>query len=96
MVSLTVLFFVWTVVQSRVDQFHMRKAWGNEYSVPNFHDFKSSVLMLLYHGFERDSLEVERVYGQSNRMKELEDRAKEVKVRLVATESGWMLSTKED
>lgn len=57
------------------------------------HDFKSSALTLLYHGFERESLEAKA--GKTTREQELYDQVKKETVQLVDTEHGLKLRTVE-
>ena len=92
-VGLLVIFFVWMVVYGRVSQLQLQKQWTDQDSVPPVYDFKSSALDLLFHGLDGETLRHLQGTGASNQEKELEQRAKEVTVRLVATEQGWKLSS---
>jgi hypothetical protein len=94
-VGLLVIFFVWMVVYSRVSQSQLQKRWTDQGSVPPVYDFKSSALNLLFHGLDSETLRHLQGTGAPNQENELEKRAKEVTVRLVATEQGWKLSSIE-
>ncbi|KAF1844329.1 uncharacterized protein K460DRAFT_369193 [Cucurbitaria berberidis CBS 394.84] len=89
-VVLTLLFFVWVVVQAKLDQSQLRKIWEGEGMHAPFYDFKSSALALLFHGLDDNSRrELEEVGSTS----EMEKISKDVKIQLVATEKGWKLAT---
>ncbi|CAO2652568.1 Nn.00g008510.m01.CDS01 [Neocucurbitaria sp. VM-36] len=92
-VALTLVFFIWVIVQARTDQSHLRKAWEKEGVHAPFHDFKSSALTLLFHGLDDDSRRELIDVGSSNRTCEMEKRSKDVNIQLVATERGWKLAT---
>lgn len=95
-VALTLLFFVWVVIQAKIDQSRLYKRWvgrGGDQPQP-FHDFKSSALTLLFHGLDKESLDSMVDVGSSNREKELNNLSKQSEVQLKPTEQGWKLSTK--
>jgi hypothetical protein len=80
-------------VYSRVSQLQRQKRWTDLGSIPPVYDFKSSALDLLFHGLDSETLRYLQDTSASNHEKELEERAKEVTVRLVATNEGWKLSS---
>lgn len=92
-VALTLLFFVWMVIQAQKDQSRLHKTWAGE-GIPNpFHNFKSSSLAVLFHGLDPNSLKQLADIGSTNRQKELAKMSKHTKVQLVPTEQGWKLAT---
>ncbi|KAF3050053.1 hypothetical protein E8E11_008190 [Didymella keratinophila] len=92
-VVLTLVFFIWVVMRSRRDQSGLLSMWGQQRHRGGFHDFKSSALTLLFHGFDADSLSSMADVGSTNREGELDRLSKVTKVQLVATSQGWKLST---
>jgi hypothetical protein len=92
-VVLTLLFFAGVVIQAKLDQSRLHKAWAFEGTLNKLdHDFKSSALTLLFHGLSKDSLDSMAAVGSTNREKELKKLAKETNVQLVPTDQGWKLS----
>lgn len=92
-VGLLLVFFTWMVVYARVSQSQLRKQWASQESVPLIHDFKSSASSVLLHGLDDATLQRMDNVGASNSEREAGKRAKEVIVRLVATDQGWKLSS---
>jgi hypothetical protein len=56
MVCLLLIFFVWMVVHSRINQSQLRRQWTSEGVAPPVHDFKSSALSILFHRLNQESL----------------------------------------
>ncbi|KAF2678046.1 hypothetical protein K458DRAFT_143423 [Lentithecium fluviatile CBS 122367] len=92
-VGLTFIFFVGMILQATIEQNRLRKEWTHGNTAPPNYDFKSSALTLLYHGLDQQSVAILGNVGSSNRETELDQHARDVHVRLVATEQGWKLPT---
>lgn len=93
-VGLTLLFFVWVVLQGRHDQALLHKRWENEGTAGNlYHDFKSGALTVLFHGLDDESRRKLADAESSKLQKELPEISKGVKAQLVPTQSGWKLSS---
>lgn len=92
-VGSTLMFFIWVVIQSKIDQAQLRKAWEKEGVHAPFYDFKSSALTLLFHGLDDGSRRELVDVGSTNQTSEMEKRVKNVDIQLIATERGWKLST---
>ena len=95
-VVLTLVFFAWMVTRTERDQSGLRKMWTSTGEQVPPHDFKSSALPVLFHGFDGDSQHRFSKIGSTNKQEELRESSKDVKVQLVATDQGWRLSTKHD
>lgn len=95
-VVLTLVFFAWMVTRTERDQSGLRKMWISTGEQVPPHDFKSSALPVLFHGFDGDSQHRFSKIGSTNKQEELRESSKDVKVQLVATDQGWRLSTKHD
>jgi hypothetical protein len=92
-VVLTLLFFAGVIIQAKLDQSRLHKAWAFEGTLSKLDDdFKSSALTLLFHGLNKDSLDSMAAIGSTNGEKELKRLAKETNVQLVPTDQGWKLS----
>lgn len=84
LVVMLLLFFICTIVQSRNQQARLQSS----------HDFKSSALTLLFHGLDyRSQRQLEYIGCNNNRMQELQDKTRDVRVKLLQTEQGWKLSS---
>lgn len=94
-VVLTLVFFVWMVVRAERNQAGLHKMWSSAGGRVSPHDFKSSALPVLFHGFDGDSQRRLSKVGSTNTQEELRESSKGVEVQLVATEQGWRLSTKQ-
>lgn len=92
-VAFTLIFFIWVVVQAKLDQAQLRKAWENHGTHAPFYDFKSSALTLLFHGLDDNSRRDLVDVGSTNRTAEMAKRSKNVDIQLVSTERGWKLAT---
>jgi hypothetical protein len=92
-VGLLLIFFAWMVVYARVSQSQLRKQWVGQDTAPLIHDYKSSALSVLLHGLDHDSLRHIGDVSASKAESEVEKSAKEITVKLVATEQGWKLSS---
>lgn len=92
-VALTLLFFIWIILQARRDQGLLRKREAAGRALAPAHDFKSGALPLLFHGLDEQMQRKLADIGCSNREGELADRSKEIMIRLVATDQGWKLSS---
>ncbi|OAL56194.1 hypothetical protein IQ07DRAFT_581577 [Pyrenochaeta sp. DS3sAY3a] len=91
-VAFTLIFFIWVVVQAKVDQAQLRKAWESHDTHAPFYDFKSSALTLLFHGLDDNSRRDLVDVGSTNRTSEMAKRSKNIDIQLVATERGWKLA----
>jgi hypothetical protein len=92
-VGLLLIFFTWMVVYARVSQSQLRKQWVGQDAAPLIHDYKSSALSVLLHGLDHESLRHIGDISASKAESEVEKSAKEITVKLVATEQGWKLSS---
>jgi hypothetical protein len=92
-VGLLLIFFTWMVVHARMSQSRLRKEWVSGETVPLIHDFKSSASSVLLHGLDDETLRRMGNVGASNSEGGASRRAKEITVRLVATDQGWKLSS---
>jgi hypothetical protein len=92
-VGLLLIFFTWMVVYARISQSQLRKQWVGQDAAPLIHDYKSSALSVLLHGLDHESLRHIGDISASNSESEVEKSAKEITVKLVATEQGWKLSS---
>lgn len=90
-VMLTLVFFAWTVIQTKQDQMHLLQTYDRVDGGATLYDFKSSALSLLFHGLDKDSLESMADVGSTNREEELKKLSKETKVQLIPTDQGWKL-----
>jgi hypothetical protein len=57
-----------------------------------FYDFKSSALIMLFHGLDDNSQHELGHLGTMSRKRELQAMSRRTKVQLVATEQGWKFS----
>jgi hypothetical protein len=92
-VVLTLLFFALVVLQTGRDQSRLLEMWKSGDAPATLHDFKSSPLIVLFHGLDETSQRELAHIGRTNHQKEMEQVSKQTKVQLVATEQGWKLST---
>jgi hypothetical protein len=92
-VGLLLVFFAWMVVYARASQSRLRKQWAGQDKAPLIYDYKSSALSVLLHGLDHESLKHIDEISASNVESEVEKSAKEITVKLVATEHGWKLSS---
>lgn len=79
LIGMLILFFVFTIVQSKKQQAQL----------PGSLDFKSNALTLLFHGFDYESQRKLEHIGGDNRTKELQEKTKDFRVKLLQTEQGW-------
>lgn len=85
-VAMFLLFFVWMILQSRAQQAELAPS----------HDFKSSALTFLFHGFDYESLSQLQEAGSDDDTQTLGRKIRDVQVRLVRTHQGWKLSSIKD
>ncbi|KAF2012063.1 hypothetical protein BU24DRAFT_425893 [Aaosphaeria arxii CBS 175.79] len=92
-IGLLIVFFLGMVIQTTISQSRLRAEAGVDGIVPPVHDLKSDALAFLFHGFDKESLDMMGTVGATNRQREITKRAKEFNVQLVPTEQGWKLSS---
>lgn len=86
MVGLLVIFFACTVVSARIEQ----SSSPGSVSIP--YDFKSSVLPILFNGFDDESMKSESVVSTLNRRKDLQKKPEEIWVTVVRKEQGLKMT----
>ena len=81
--AFTILFFVMMIFDTRR---------GN---LSSHHNWKSSPLPMMYSGFDRDATQHYNP-AELKQVRDMEDHARHLRVRLVPTEKGWMFTTAQE
>lgn len=87
-VGLTLVFFTCMVVFARRAQATTKSQWVDGVPTSTYQDFKSSILPILFHGFDDESLRKLNRVSSSRSEKDLKEKAGETWVTVVATEQG--------